>query len=182
MNTQALIQPTDTTHKLVAAFVFAAAVFSLAFAWGYELITGNLPCELCLAQRVPYYVGVVVAAIALIAAWRGGPAIVIRGMLVLFGLLMLYGTSIAVYHAGVEWQFWDGPTACSGGGAGASTLDASNMLDQLSGGATTVIRCDQPYFRIFGLSFAGMNVLASLFLAAVAFVGATFSARQGKPA
>lgn len=178
MNARILIQPTDAAHKLAAGFLLAAAVFSLAFAWGYELTTGNLPCELCLAQRVPYYVGVVLAALAFFAAWRDGPAVVARGMLVLFGLMMLYGMSIAVYHAGVEWHFWEGPTACSGGGAGASTLDASNMLDRLSRGATTIIRCDQPYFRILGLSFAGMNVLASLFLAAVAFYGAALAARR----
>ena len=172
MQKSILKQPTDATQTLVSAFVFLAAGFSIAFAWGYELITGNLPCELCLAQREPYYVGIPIAAIAFLAALRGSPAVLARGMLILFALLMLYGMSIAVFHAGVEWQFWPGPEACTGG-LETSPTSAANLLSQLNQpNETPVIRCDQPYFRLLGLSFAGWNVLASLFLAAVALAGA----------
>ena len=91
---------------------------------------------------------------------------------------MLIGLGIATYHAGVEWHFWAGPDACTGPVDGPA-VQASDLLAQLSAPNTTpVIRCDEPYFRVFGLSFAGLNVLASAFLAAIALFGAGTARRS----
>jgi len=167
-----LNRPTDITQTLVAGFLLLAAAGSLAVAWGYQLITGDMPCELCLEQRIPYYAGVGIALIALLAALNRGPAVVARGMLVLFAILMLYGMTVAIYHAGVEWHFWPGPETCTGG-ADTTPQSATDLLAKMNEANTTpVVRCDQPNFRFLGLSFAGWNVPASLFLAVVALYGA----------
>ncbi|MCW2308533.1 disulfide bond formation protein B [Rhodobium gokarnense] len=167
-----LTRPTGGLQTLVAAGALIASIGSIAFVWGYQILTGNLPCELCLLQRIPYYLGIPVAAVALAVAAKRGPAPISRGLLVIFGLAMLVGMVIAAYHAGVEWHFWAGPDACTGPVDGPA-VQASDLLAKLSAPNTTpVIRCDEPYFRIFGLSFAGLNVLASIFLAAFAFFGA----------
>lgn len=168
--TRDLVSP---LHMLIAGLLLFASIFSVAFAHGYVMVTGNLPCELCLAQRVPYYYGIPITALALLLAWRGGPALIVRLLMICFAGLMLYGMSVAIYHAGVEWKFWAGPSACSGGGLGGTPTNAADMLSQLSAGPSTIVRCDQPYFRVLGLSFAGWNTLYSLFLAGLALFGAT---------
>ena len=173
-----LTRPTGSLQTLVAAGALVISIASIAFAWGYQIFTGNLPCELCLLQRIPYYFGIPVAAVAFAIAARRGPAALARGLLVIFGLAMLVGMVIAAYHAGVEWGFWAGPSACTGPVDGPA-VQASDLLAQLSAPNTTpVIRCDVPYFRIFGLSFAGLNTLSSAFLAALTFFGAITARRS----
>jgi disulfide bond formation protein DsbB len=81
---------------------------------------------------------------------------------------MFIGGGIAIYHAGVEWKWWAGPTECSGplGNFGS----AGNLLETIE--TTRVVRCDEAAWRLFGLSLAGYNVLVSAVLAAVALWGA----------
>ena len=156
---------------LIVALVGAAAIGG---AWFFEFVLHYQPCPLCLEQRVPYYIGIPLALIVAFAAWRGAPrALVIGGLVVLAGL-MLWDAYIAVFHAGVEWKWWPGPTECSG----AATLGpAGGLLDRLKD--IIVVRCDEAAWRFLGISLAGYNALISLALAAVAAWGAkaAYSAR-----
>src|SRR5436190_15172372 len=96
---------------LIVAMVGAAAIGG---AWFFEFVLKYQPCPLCLEQRVPYYIGIPLALVVAIAAWRGAPrALVVGGLIALAGL-MAWDACIAVFHAGVEWKLWAGPTECSG--------------------------------------------------------------------
>lgn len=143
----------------------AGSAFALAAAWYFQLVVGLAPCPLCLDQRLPYYAAIPLALIAFAAAHsgRGGLA---RGLLGLLALAMLGNMGLAIYHAGVEWQFWTGPTACTG----APTV-TGNILSALKG--ARVPRCDEAAWRLFGLSMAGWNALIAAGLAAIAIAGAT---------
>ena len=137
-------------------------------ALAFQHIGGYIPCALCLLQREPYYYGIPVGILAVGTAAFGLPAWITRVLLIVVGLMMLVGAGLAVYHAGVEWAFWEGPASC-GGGAGVTT-NAGDLLGDLN--AVHGPSCTEAALRVFGLSFAGWNVLASLVLAAIAFVGA----------
>jgi disulfide bond formation protein DsbB len=83
-------------------------------------------------------------------------------------LVFLYGAGLGIYHAGIEWKFWTGPTECTGtvnpfGGSG-------DLLSQIQN--TSVVRCDEAAWRLFGLSLAGYNAIVSVLLAIVAFCAA----------
>ena len=52
---------------LAPAVVSVVGLATIATAWGFELIGGFIPCKLCLQERIPYYVGLPVAAAALVA-------------------------------------------------------------------------------------------------------------------
>jgi disulfide bond formation protein DsbB len=82
----------------------------------------------------------------------------------------------AIYHSGVEWHFWQGPTACTGpvGNLGS----AGNLLERLD--AVKVVRCDEVQWRFLGLSLAGYNVLISLLMAAIAAWGMVRTARRSQ--
>lgn len=157
------------TATWTALFLALAMAATVAIALGFEHIGGYIPCALCLEQRTPYYVGAPLMLATFLLAWFGASQRLVRLLLSAGGALMIYGLVLSTYHAGVEWGFWAGPSDCI---SAAPVLSGS--VEDLLKGATTQQppSCDEAALRIFGLSMAGWNVIASAFLAAVAFRGA----------
>ena len=153
---------------LAGALALALGVVTIATAWGFQLIGGYAPCALCLEQRVPYYVGLPLIAAGLVAHRLGAHPAVLRLALVLAAGVFAYGLALAVYQAGAEWAFWAGPTDCGGGVA--TTTSAGNLLSQIQ--STRLVSCTEASWRMFGLSFAGWNAVASLALVALTLAGA----------
>jgi disulfide bond formation protein DsbB len=154
---------------LTVAIVGAAAIGG---AWFFEFVLKYQPCPLCLEQRVPYYIGIPLALAVAIAAWRGAPRALIVGGLIALAGLMLWTAGIGVFHAGVEWKLWAGPTECSG----AATLGpAGGLLNRLQD--IIVVRCDEAAWRFLGISLAGYNAAIGAVLAMVALVGARAAAK-----
>ena len=157
----------QTVTPLQAALgVFILAFATIAGAWVFEW-TGYAPCELCLMQRWAYYAGVPLAALVAILAARGSRGLAGAG-LALLGLVFIGSMFFGVYHAGVEWGFWPGPTGCTGALTRADSM--ADFLKQLE--TTKVVRCDAVAIRILGLSLAGWNAVISAAMAALALIGA----------
>jgi len=151
-----------------SALLALGMVATVGGALGFEHIGGYIPCALCLLQRDPYYYGIPVAVTALASALFGGPAWLTRTLLAIAGIMMLVGAGMGVYHAGVEWGFWEGPATCATTAQGV-TQNAGDLLADLN--SKHGPSCTEASFRFLGLSFAGWNVIASLILAAIAFSG-----------
>ncbi|WP_106639558.1 disulfide bond formation protein B [Allosphingosinicella vermicomposti] len=127
----------------------------LAGAYGSEMIGGLHPCEMCWWQRYPHFAAIPLALIAFLLA-RGPDKG--RSFVWLAALTIALSGAIGVYHAGVEWGFFEGITTCSAGGtAGASNADI--LADIM---ATPLVRCDEVQWTFLGLSLAGWNALISL--------------------
>lgn len=156
-----------------ALIVAAVGVLTIAGAWFFELVVKLNPCPLCLEQRWPYYIGVPLALVVALAAWRKAPRIVVVGGLLALVALMLWGAGLGVYHAGIEWKWWVGPQACSGA---AELGPATDFLKRLQ--SINITRCDEAAWRFLGLSLAGYNVLISAALAGVALVGTLATYRR----
>jgi disulfide bond formation protein DsbB len=152
---------------LVSAIVFAGAAAPILTAHGFESLGGYLPCHLCLQERYAYYFAVPAAAIAFFAARResNGAA---RVVLLAIALAFVANAALGVYHSGVEWKWWAGPTECSGG----STIEwgEGGLAPQLKN--AKIIACDQAAWRLLGLSFAGWNAVVSALLVLIAAWGA----------
>lgn len=147
------------TPQRAALLIFLVALATISGAWIFEHY-GYAPCELCLKQRWAYYAGVPLAlAVALIANRNPGLA---KAGLTLLAVLWLASMVFGVYHAGVEWKWWPGPTTCT------AQAGFSGGLPDLSKPA---VMCDTPAIRIFGLSLAGWNAVISFGLALVAMAG-----------
>ncbi len=164
----ALTQSTATTQKLAALLLLLGAIALLAGALGFQHIGGYVPCKLCLAQREPHYAMIPFSLALLFAAWRQWPATLIRITFLALAAVILYGAGIGVYQAGAEWDFWLGPNDCGGGVA--ITESATDLLAQIN--KTKIVSCNTASWRMFGLSFAGWNVVASSILAVIALIGA----------
>lgn len=161
--------PSRTT---AAAFVFLVGLATILGAWAFQIFGGFIPCALCLEQRWPYYIGLPVALVALISALSGGPAWLTRGALVVTGVIFAYGAYLGVFHAGVEYAWWEGPADCAVT-SGPVTGGSGDLLDQIDN--IRVVSCTEASWRFpdaWGLSFAGWNAAISVVLAAVALGGA----------
>jgi len=161
--------------RFLALVLLVASAATILTALGFEHIGGYEPCALCLRERIPYYIALPLAAVTLLAAVLKAPRPLMALLFGLLTLLMLVSAWLGIYHAGVEWDLWEGPASC---GATSGPADAGSMLNSLQGGNTGP-SCDEAVWRFLGLSFAGWNVVASAFLFAVAFLGIKASARIG---
>lgn len=159
----------SSPHLKTAVFLLLAMIVTVGSALGFQYIGGYLPCKLCLEQRFPYYAGIPLMALAVLAAALRWPAALTRTLLALGGILMLIGLGLAVFHSGVEWKFWPGPTDCTAVSMSITT-NAGNLLNDMN--AIHPPACDTAALRMLGLSFAGWNAIASLILALIAFRGA----------
>jgi len=145
-----------TPHQAIQ-LVFAITLATILGAWIFEY-AGYAPCELCLKQRFAYYAAVPLSFMIMLAGAKN-PAILRYGLMAL-GLIMLASCIFGIYHAGVEWKFWQGPTTCTGNGG------LTGGLPDLSKPA---VMCDQPAIRILGLSLAGWNAVISAATSILAF-------------
>lgn len=160
-----LRQETGPNQMAGAAVLALGMAVVVGTALGFQYFGGYMPCELCLKERIPYYLGVPLMIAAFIAAAAKAPPAVVRGLIALGALIMIVGAGLGIYHAGVEWHFWAGPSSCTGfGDPGGS--DASSLLSDLN--TIKPPSCDQAAGRFLGISFAGWNVVASIALAVIA--------------
>lgn len=141
--------------------VAAIAGATIATVWAIER-AGYVPCELCLAERDPFYAAVPLALLTGWAASADRRGVAAAGFWLL-AVTFLASAGLAAYHAGVEWKLWAGPTGCSGPmTVPTSTADFLAALKTVK-----IVRCDAPALVVLGLSLAAWNVLLSLLLAAV---------------
>ncbi len=111
---------------------------------------GLPPCELCWWQRYPHIAAIGIALLALaFRSARAGEALVVLAALAI-------GTSglIGAFHAGVEYGWWEGITACSSSKLGSDPLAA--IMD------SPLVRCDTAPWTLMGISMAGFNFLLSI--------------------
>lgn len=129
----------------------AVPVALLAGALASQYLGGLYPCEMCYWQRWPHYAA---AALALLAiTLRAQP--VGRPLLHLAAFAILGSGAIGAFHAGVEYGWWQGLTACAAAAAGGGDF----MTDIF---ATPLISCDQPQWTLAGVSLAGFNAIISI--------------------
>ena len=159
----------------LALLMLAVAAATILGALGFEHIGGYLPCDLCLMQRTPYYIGVPVAALAVLAILLAVPRPITAALFAIFAALMLYGGGLAVFHSGVEWGLWQGPASCA---PSIGVTSAADMLNQIEN--THAPSCTDAALRVLGLSFAGWNVLVSALLIVLGILGARMAWRGVK--
>lgn len=152
------------------ALIIATGVILLAL--GFEYLGGYAPCPLCVIQRYAFYAGIPLTFIAMALIAERPRTAAFAFLVVALGFLANAG--LAAYHAGVEWHFWPGPDTC----AGAQSLP-TNPAELLKGlESARVVRCDEATWRLFGLSFAGWNVLISLVLFVLILQAASVTRQQ----
>ena len=138
-------------QALWLALILPASLLGGAYLSQYGF--GLYPCEMCWWQRWPHFAAL---ALALAAFVLPANMLGVRKLLVaLAGLGILASGLIGAFHAGVEYHWREGITACALPAAGGG-----NALDVIM--AQPIIRCDQAPWRLAGISLAGFNALFSI--------------------
>ena len=167
-----ILHPLD---KKSAGLAFLLGLATILGALGSQFIGGLTPCELCLEQRLAYYWGLPILLVVLLT-WNRLPLTVWYIAMAVVTAIFVWGAYMGFYHAGVEWGFWPGPTACTGLG------DPDLNFGDLGGEIEAVIPCDQVQFRFLGISLAGYNALVSLAIVALLVIAIVDQARRYRKA
>lgn len=142
------------TRKTLILLAAGGSAALLLGAFGFQLM-GYPPCKLCLWQRWPHAVAILIGVLAL---WRPGPLLPALG-----AIAALTTAAIGFYHTGIERGWWQGPTTCTSGDT--TDLTAEQLMEQIL--SAPLIRCDEVAWQLMTLSMASWNVLISLALAAL---------------
>ncbi|HEY8964028.1 MAG TPA: disulfide bond formation protein B [Alphaproteobacteria bacterium] len=132
----------------LAAISAAALLAALTAQYGFDLA----PCVLCIYQRIPYGIIIVLGGLA-----GFGPAKWTKTALGLITVMLAAEFAIAAFHVGVEQKWWEGTESCNINFEGAS-LD--QIREQILNGPRA--RCGDIAWSLFGISMAGYNALLSL--------------------
>ena len=139
--------------------IFALAVISLTIisALIIQYWLGHDPCKLCLYERIPYFLSMLlIIKIIFIKKYE-------RVTLLILFLVFMSSTALAFYHFGIEQGFFSESLACTTGDL-SKTLSKEELLEQLKQSGTS---CKDVSFRILGLSLAAINTIFSLVLSVI---------------
>jgi len=151
----------------VSSFIGIYSLTVLISVYFMEFVLGWKPCELCLLQRYPYFI-IIIMSIAFMVAKIKNININSKLAIVLILAPIFTGLLTAVYHFGVENSYWRNISACSDQ---LSKIDV-NTDNLLSGLNEIKPKCSDPV-KIFGLSISGYNILSNILMMVFLFVGWT---------
>lgn len=129
---------------------FGGSALLLAGAFAFQYIGGLAPCAMCLWQRWPHALAVLLGPLALKTHSATIPF--------LGALAAATSSGLGVYHTGVERGWWEGPSSCTSSGSGLSGLSGTDLL---SLDAPQLVLCDEVAWEMLGLSMASWNALWS---------------------
>lgn len=139
--------------SLARALALLTPVLLLSGAYASQYIGGLHPCEMCWWQRYPHMAAIPLALVAYAVRGRACISALFVG---LAGLAIGISGGIGLFHAGVEYGWWEGLTTCSTAPTGGSAAD---LLNQIM--ASPITRCDVAPWSLLGISLAGYNGLLS---------------------
>jgi len=140
---------------LVSILVFASLVLVSAFIIEHQL--GHKPCKLCLYERIPYFLSILLIIKMLFIKKYA------RVTLLILFLIFISSSALAFYHFGIEEGFFNESLACTTGDL-SKTLSKGELLELLKQHS---ISCKDVSFRILGLSLAAINTIFSLVLSVI---------------
>ena len=134
--------------------IFLVSLVSIVSAYFIEHILGHQPCNLCLIERIPY--GLSIILIILNYLLEKNEKFIILLLIIIFAFSLI----ISIYHFGIEQGFFEESAAC-GIKNSVEIISKDELLKQL---LEKNISCKDVTFRIFGLSLTSINILISFIL------------------
>ena len=142
------------SKNLLIKFIFFVSIIALVSAFFIEYVLGHQPCNLCLIERIPY--GLSIILIILNYTFRKNEQFIILLLILVFAFSFI----ISFYHFGIEQNFFEESAVCGLKNA-SDIISKEELLKQLQ---LKTISCKDVTFRIFGFSLTTINIIISLFL------------------
>ena len=134
--------------------IFLISFIALVSAYFIEYILGHQPCNLCLYERIPYFLAILIVLINY--KYNKLEKYLILSLAIIF----LIATILSLYHLGIEQGLIQESLLCDLE-KGANIVDKDEILKQLQ---QKSISCKDVTFKIFGLSLTNYNIIISLLL------------------
>ena len=144
----------NTGKKSLFLVIFLVSFIALISAYFIEFMLGYQPCNLCLYERIPYFLAILI----LLVNFKYNN---LEKHLILFLTIIFFiATILSLYHLGIEQGLIQESLLCDLK-KGANIIDKSEILKQLQ---QKNISCKDVAFKIFGLSLTSYNIIISLLL------------------
>ena len=150
----------EKKNNFVLIIILLLLIISIISAFVIEYGLGHKPCKLCLYQRYPYYISILLL-MSIFVLKRN-----IRVHFLFLSIVFFLGAVIAFYHFGIEQGFFKESTVCTANNLD-QILSKEDLLKQLK---QNTISCKDVTFRFLGLSLASINTIFSLILSYIFFI------------
>ena len=147
----------NINKKKILILTFLISLFALISAYLIEYILGHQPCNLCLIERIPY----MVALIIIIINYKFNH--LERYLILLLVFIFLASTLISLYHFGIEQGFIKESLVCDLKNS-SKILSKEEILQQLQ---QKIVSCKDVTFKILGFSLTTLNIIISLLITIV---------------
>ena len=138
--------------ELYLKIIFLFSIIALISAFFIEHALGHQPCNLCLIERIPYGLSIIIIMVAFLTKKNQ------KFLVLLLILTFIFSFAISFYHYGIEQGFFQESSIC-GLKDFTESITKEDLLKQLSEKTTS---CRDVTFRIFGLSLTSINIVISL--------------------
>ena len=144
----------NLSKKNLFTVIFLISFIALVSAYFIEYILGHQPCNLCLYERIPYFLAILIVLVN----YKYNK--LEKYLVLLLAIIFLIATILSLYHLGIEQGFIQESLLCDLE-KGANILDKDEILKQLQ---QKNISCKDVTFQIFGLSLTSYNIIISILL------------------
>ena len=135
--------------------ILIISLVSIISAYFIEYVLGHQPCNLCLIERIPYGLSIILITLNYFFKKKNEKFIILLLILTFF-----FSFAISIYHYGIEQGLFEESAVC-GLKNTTGTISKEEILKQLQ---EKTVSCKDVTFRIFGLSLTSINILLSLML------------------
>jgi len=143
--------------KTILNLIFLLCLISIISAYFIEHILGHQPCNLCLIERIPYALGLILIILNYTLIKKD------QYIILLLILIFAFSLIISIYHFGIEEGFFEESSVCGVKNV-TDTISKEELLKQLS---KKTISCKDVTFKIFGLSLTTINIAISLIVTVI---------------
>ena len=140
--------------KIYLNFIFLLCLISIISAYFIEYVLGHQPCNLCLIERIPYGLCLILIILNYILFKNE------RFIILLLILIFAFSFILSFYHFGIEQGFFEESMICELKDA-LNVITKEEIIKQLQ---VKTVSCKDVTFRIFGFSLTTFNMIISLIL------------------
>ena len=146
------------SNNVLLIFILAIISLTIISALIIQYWLGHEPCKLCIYERIPYFLSILL--LIKILLFKKYEKIT---LFILF-LIFIASAVLAFYHFGIEQGFFSESFVCKAGDL-SGTLSKEQLLEQLN--KYNIISCKEVSFRVLGLSLATINTILSIILSVI---------------
>ena len=147
----------EINKTLIIKLIFIISIVALTSAFFIEHVLSHQPCKLCILERIPYLLAII------IIVFNYKFTHLEKYFIVLLILIFLAATILSLYHLGIEQGFIEESFVCDLKN-GSNLLSKEDILKQLQ---EKNVSCKDVTFKLFGLSLTTINIFISLIITAI---------------